>query len=177
MNRWPDINGWMHDSDRTWLYDLVRSLHAARVVEVGCYEGRTSVVLAMAVQQTGGRLDCVDPWDEPVNGDWVAHQWLRHMSQHRVDDVARVHCEKSAEYAQRYDGTADLVFIDGGHQYATVRADIEAWYPRSRMVCGHDWHLADVRKAVEEYADHAAVAVHLPGGTSNVWSFPRRVAY
>jgi predicted O-methyltransferase YrrM len=50
---------------------------------------------------------------------------------------------------------ADFVFIDGDHSYASVCADLAAWYPVVRnggILAGHDIHYPEVRRAVDEFA-------------------------
>ncbi len=50
----------------------------------------------------------------------------------------------SREQAARVpDESLDFVFIDAGHSYAAVRADIDAWWPkvkRGGWFGGHDYH-------------------------------------
>lgn len=53
------------------------------------------------------------------------------------------------------DGWADFVFIDAGHSYGAVTADIAAWRPKVRhggWLGGHDYHPAHpgVMRAVDE---------------------------
>lgn len=45
----------------------------------------------------------------------------------------------------------DMVYIDAGHTYEEVKADIEAWRPKARkLICGHDYNYPDVARAVRE---------------------------
>lgn len=53
------------------------------------------------------------------------------------------------------DGWADFVFVDAGHSYAAVKADIAAWEPKVRAggwFGGHDYHpkFPGVIRAVDE---------------------------
>ena len=63
----------------------------------------------------------------------------------------------SVEAASRFeDGSIDAVFIDAGHEYEDVVADLEAWYPKVRRhgyLCGHDYSIAwpGVIRAVDEF--------------------------
>lgn len=48
----------------------------------------------------------------------------------------------------------DLVFIDAGHDYASVYNDIKYWYPKVKkggIICGDDWHTPSVEKAVLDF--------------------------
>ena len=60
---------------------------------------------------------------------------------------------KSVDAAKLYDdGSLDLVFIDAGHTFEDVVADIEAWLPKVRpygFIAGHDYSWDDeVKRAV-----------------------------
>jgi hypothetical protein len=61
---------------------------------------------------------------------------------------------------------ADMVFIDAGHEYEEVRADILAWKPKARkLLCGHDYPFPQVKRAVHELL---GAAVRNP--TARIWS-------
>src|SRR5262245_66208303 len=54
------------------------------------------------------------------------------------------------------DGFFDLVFIDGDHTHAAVKADLEAWWPKVReggIFCGDDYTWPDVKRAVDAFAN------------------------
>ena len=61
--------------------------------------------------------------------------------------------QKSVDAAKLYDdGSLDLVFIDAGHEFDHVVADIKAWLPKVRpygFIAGHDYSWDDeVKRAV-----------------------------
>jgi hypothetical protein len=68
----------------------------------------------------------------------------------------KVHWLPSVEAAEMVpDGWADFVFIDAGHSYGAVKADIAAWEPKVReggWLGGHDYHPSHsgVMRAVDE---------------------------
>jgi SAM-dependent methyltransferase len=68
------------------------------------------------------------------------------------------------------DGWADFVFIDAGHSYGAVKADIDAWLPKVRpggWLGGHDHHprFPGVIRAVgERFGDRFTL---LPG---HIWA-------
>lgn len=85
-----------------------------------------------------------------------------------------VHWMPSVEAAKLVpDRWADFVFIDAGHSYQAVRADIEAWLPKVReggWFGGHDHHpkFPGVIRAVgERFGDRLTL---LPG---NIWARAR----
>jgi|TARA_B110000444_G_scaffold221487_1_gene222880 hypothetical protein len=51
------------------------------------------------------------------------------------------------------DGELDFIFVDAGHEYEDVKADIQAWYPKIKKggyMIGHDVNQTQVRRAVRE---------------------------
>lgn len=66
------------------------------------------------------------------------------------------------------DGGVDFVYVDGAHDYESVRADLQAWWPKINeigLIAGHDWtdqeaH-AGVKKAVEEFARKTDRTIYL----------------
>ena len=55
------------------------------------------------------------------------------------------------------DKSVDMVFIDGGHEYEEVKADIEAWLPKTKkLICGHD-HGGGIERATQEIFNNVNV--------------------
>ena len=55
-----------------------------------------------------------------------------------VEDVKGISYEVAEQYKDRY---FDFVFIDGDHDYETVKKDISAWMPKVKhggILAGHD---------------------------------------
>ena len=70
------------------------------------------------------------------------------------------------------DGTLDFVYLDAGHDYASVLEDLQAWAPKVRpggMLAGHDyWNgsseavpIYGVKKAVDEFARKRGVSIRV----------------
>ena len=60
--------------------------------------------------------------------------------------------------------TVDLVYLDGGHDEASVEADLAAWYPFVRghgVLCGDDWGFPDVRRVVSAFAREHGLSIYL----------------
>ncbi len=134
------------------------------VVEVGCFLGKTAVVLTMLAQEfkTGAVL-CVDPWSKqesvqkdspalvkamPGSSEWdtlfvgfianvaaIAEPGrFNYLRQPSVEGARAYRSETSitsSEFGRvHYCGRIALIHIDGNHDYASVRADYEAWRPQ-----------------------------------------------
>jgi predicted O-methyltransferase YrrM len=106
-----------------------------RVVEIGVYEGSSAAVLCEVLHE-GAELHLIDPFGQhgwALPAGWGATEG----ASRRVVERARRrhhgprvtwHVDYSAAVAQRWDGTVDLVFIDGDHSEKGVRADWDGWH-------------------------------------------------
>ena len=147
------IEGWMLKEELEQLYDWASEMDS--IVEIGSWKGRSTFVLC---QGTEGTVSAVDTFKGSANdaehlrlvaqaGGSVYPDFMRNMAgcqnlsvfQKRSIDAAEIHPD------------VDMVFIDGGHSYEEVLADLRAWKPRARkLICGHDWQFESVRLAVKE---------------------------
>jgi MMP 1-O-methyltransferase len=116
---------------------------AKRVVEIGVYEGSSALVLCGALGPDA-ELHLVDPFgrhpDALPNG-WGATEWATRRAvsrtlRQRGSKAPAVHWHVclSAELASRWQGGADLVFIDGDHSEAGCELDWSSW--RSHVPLG-----------------------------------------
>ncbi len=162
------IDGWMSPVELDWL-----ATHASQfksVVEIGCWKGRSTVAMAAACP---GVVYAIDHWyggkDEPIHikeaaaDDKIYHEFMRNIEPFR--NIIPIRCS-SQEAAltiglppSGYNPSAgvdiscdpDMVFIDAGHGYDDVVADIKAWLPRTNvLICGHDYNWTTVAAAVKD---------------------------
>lgn len=142
MDRW----GWMSPDELLWL-NAEASTMAGGVVEIGCLHGRSSVALAV---DCPGLVWCIDPWSDDGWRSWSEGVGAVYPN---VRGIRAASPEASALVPT----PVDMVFIDGAHDYASVRADIECWWPlTNRLICGHDYvrddgDLPGVVQAVDEF--------------------------
>lgn len=139
-----------------------------RVIEIGVDRGAfASCFLSRWIN--GEVYLGVDPYlpypEMPFNrdGDFFAaatvfarHHGIAKLVREKSSVVAAAFASALYYYTRPY----DLVYIDGAHDYASVKADLEAWWPiiaEGGMLAGHDWHdesgdNADVQRAVLDFA-------------------------
>lgn len=114
-------------------------------VEVGVQYGYFSQAI---LENWKGKLFCVDIWpDHSVYAQAVAN-----LGEERL--IRKPSTEAALDFK---DESLDFVFIDAGHRYDEVKADIEAWFPKVRkggIISGHDYvEYSDfgVIQAVDEF--------------------------
>ena len=133
-------------------------------VEVGVCDGIYSEKLMQNIP--GLTLHGIDPYTE-------YHGYPKErIERKRVEAIERLRKYsnytlvrlKSTEAVKHFaDGSLDFVFIDGAHDYESVKEDIKTWYPKVRkggILSGHDYYQGKsggmgVIQAVDEFiAEH-----------------------
>lgn len=168
MEVYADVQGWfdwsrIYDEQLTGFGDT-----PAKVAEVGCWKGRSTIYFADEIKRRlkNVTLYAVDTWrgnaDEPdmkamidaANGD-IYPEFIRNINRCGVADYIVPMRMTSVEGAAQFkDGELSFVFIDAGHSYEDVTADLNAWYPKVKggsTIAGHDIARASVRKAVDDF--------------------------
>jgi predicted O-methyltransferase YrrM len=165
------IPGWMSEEELSWLAEQAQTHQ--RIVEVGCWRGRSTRALA---DNTSGKVWAVDTWRGSTEhyGELIQHGrcWLyNEFMANKAANVTEV-CMSSISAArmlcsveQKTPVPFDMVFLDGAHDYESVKADILAWQPllsNFGLLCGHDYGNVDysgVKQAVDELVPNASLAV------------------
>ena len=136
-----EVGGWLTPAQARRLWERARALRpGSRIVEIGSFHGRSTIVLARA-RLEGSELIAIDPHaggdrlpqtsrHEPPEGQ---RDFLTFRANLRRADVEShvIHVRsRSLEALPLVAGEVDLLFIDGAHRYQAVRADIERWGAR-----------------------------------------------
>lgn len=154
------IEGWMTEPE---LYFLAQcAARAKKCVEVGVWKGRSTAALA---EFASGHVWAVDhfegsPGERETDHAEAAHDRAALVAQAKsnlapwldkaltlVEADSLVAAEKLSQHAP-----FDFIFIDGGHDEASVRADIEAWLPLladGGVLAGHDRDWSGVVAALD----------------------------
>lgn len=142
------------------LHDLIvyTSLPKITMVEVGSYAGESADTFASMPQVQ--EIWCVDPWSPGYDdvGDPASKSDFSEVEA-AFDKVMEMHKDKIRkfkgtfrEFAKSRPGVRpDLVYIDGCHQYDSVKDDIAAAIASgATFICGHDHNWPGVGRAVAE---------------------------
>lgn len=136
----------------------------AKCVEVGTRYG--DLALEVVTQRPDIELTVVDNWaDKFADGEAITRD--------RLKGKATIHKGLSTETARFFsDKSLDFVYIDAAHDYQSVKADVEAWWPKVKaggMLGGHDfeqkpddgfWGPIEVEAAVNDWAKAQGLKVH-----------------
>lgn len=147
------IEGWMFPNELECLSSWA-SQHES-IVEIGSWKGRSTYALCKG---TAGRVWAVDTFkgspDEPEHVERIAAaggSTFEEFDRNTEDCPNLSSVALDSVEAAAYVPDADMVFLDGGHSYEQVLADLKAWLPKTKkLICGHDIQAPGVARAVRE---------------------------
>ena len=165
----PDIEGWMDFEELLFLYESAQKMDS--VCEIGSWKGRST----HALLSSGAKITAVDTWK---GSEDVKDATNALAKQEDVFEVFKKNTQQftnltinrnsSVDAAKEYpDGSFDMVFIDAGHTYEEVKADIRAWRNKAKILfCGHDYK-EDVWMGVIQAVDEELGGIDGVAGT--IW--------
>jgi predicted O-methyltransferase YrrM len=133
-----DVQGWMTEEQGRALFDAARRCPAdGRIVEIGSFQGRSTIVLAMAADPSV-EVVAIDPhagndrgpqeiagFTEEAEGDHA--RFAANLAAAGVRDRVTHLRKLSDDAVADVEGPIDVLYIDGAHRYAPARADIRQW--------------------------------------------------
>jgi len=137
------VDGWLTDPQARRLWDAAGRVPAAgRIVEIGSFRGRSTIVLAMAARDDA-EIVAIDPHAGNDRGPQEIHGYEdaasedfevfhRNLSESGVDNRVRHVRRFSADAHGEVAGLIDMLYIDGAHRYRPARDDIVRWGARVR---------------------------------------------
>ena len=136
--------GWMGEEELDFLHKIAKKMNS--VVEIGSYQGRSTVVLL----ESGTKVTAIDTWKG--NKDLVV---TKRDYKEFVKNTAKysnliIIVGESVKTSKQFD-KVDMVFIDGSNTYKGVKRDIKAWiHKTTKLICGHDYDFEEIQRAVDE---------------------------
>ena len=151
--------------DYDHLYDEIAETipDGGQFVEIGTWRGKSLAYMLDALKQREKQVAVwgVDHYEgspEALNLQQMARLHDIHAecqaNLSRLEYPFRLIKSRSVPAAEQFaDGSLDAVFIDGGHSYEDVSADLKAWAPKVKpggILAGHDLQMSGVMQAVQE---------------------------
>jgi predicted O-methyltransferase YrrM len=164
--RLDGVEGWLHLDEGRRLYDAARHLAdrggPLTIVEIWSWKGRSSIALASGLVDSGreGTVWAIDPHTGSVEHveQWgrvdTFAEYLANIGRSGVGGrVSPLRLPSHEARPQFGDRSVDLLFIDGSHEYADVRRDIDDWMSALRapaVVAFNDSSWPGVYRALRE---------------------------
>jgi predicted O-methyltransferase YrrM len=138
-----DVEGWLTPEQARCLFDAAAALRAGeRIVEIGSFRGRSTVVLALGAAD-GVELVAIDPHagndrgPREIEGFQVEAErdhdaFLANLRRAGVHERVTVVRRRSGDAHAAVAGQVDLLWIDGAHRFGPARADLREWGDRVR---------------------------------------------
>lgn len=177
---YKSIEGW---SDFLPIYErAINSLKDGAIfVELGVWYGRSAVYAAELISEKRKNIKfyAVDNFIGGVEHKERVKQlqtplveiFTNNLRTAGLSDKVTIICEDSAESAKHFDnGSVDFVYVDAGHSYACVSADIAAWWPKVKLggtLAGHDYSTSwpDVKQAVNDFVSKFKYNLRIEGAS------------
>lgn len=120
-----EIPGWLRDEDVLKLYELA-SLTGGPILEIGSYQGKSSVVMATALRRRGrpGRMISLD-----IDPEALASARRTVRDRGLADHITFIQGSVRALVRAAPGLRPSLVFVDGDHSLAGVRRDLAILAP------------------------------------------------
>jgi hypothetical protein len=121
------IGGWLTRDQGLALWTAARTVPGGeRILEIGSHQGRSTIVLASAAQERGASVIAVDPFIEGrlFGGASTRTRFETNLAEAGVADTVRLVAERSTDIRPAWDEPLAMLYIDGKHDYWTVRDDL-----------------------------------------------------
>jgi predicted O-methyltransferase YrrM len=154
------ISGWLSDKEADTLFHLARNRTPeknCRIVELGSWQGKSSVMLAGGLRnKLGAKLICIDPFGIDENPEYqrLYYDSLISGMRHSVEEAFHKNIRRcgltdvitpiqgySFQVVESWAEPIDMLFIDANHEYEAVHRDFKMWSPfvkRGGIVALHD---------------------------------------
>jgi predicted O-methyltransferase YrrM len=165
-----DVDGWMTTGQAATLLDAARRCPpGGRIVEIGSFRGRSTIVLASGAPP-GAEVVAIDPHAGNDRGPGELEGYADaadedHAVFHANLDAAgvseRVRHVRAASAAalDAVDGPVDVLYVDGAHRYRPAVEDLRSW--GARVADGGTLLIHDSFSSI---GVTAAILAHLAGG-------------
>jgi predicted O-methyltransferase YrrM len=132
------------------------------IVEIGSYCGGSTEIIASVFKKS--KINCVDPWQKYVEDCSVYDLDRQELELKEAEMIFEQVIQQypnvtknkttSSDYVKNVlDQSIDFIYIDGNHQYSSVKEDIFNWLPkikRGGVLSGHDYGWPSVSRALIE---------------------------
>jgi hypothetical protein len=168
-HNYKSIEGWFN-MENQYKYLMNNVEDRGIFVELGAYKGKSTSFIVTEIINSGKKIKfyTVDTFQGvQKSSDFKeinAYKSLKisKMKEEFLENTKHINkyfetiVELSDKAAERFeDNSVDVIFIDAGHSYESVKSDLTSWFPKMKkksIMSGHDYQTwGGVKKAVDEY--------------------------
>ena len=159
-----------------YLKKIIQNNNIVNVIEIGSLYGLSTRHIASMLPENG-KLYAIDSWEyhKLMYEQFLSNIVLTGMTQKIIPIKQR--SDQAIEQMKSYGIMFDLIYVDGDHETEGVLTDLELYYPlvhSKGVICGDDWLLSSVRKAVEIFAQEHQLTIY---AACNFWFLRDEGAY
>ena len=160
---YEQIQGWFNFAD-PYRRAVREASDGSVFVELGCWKGKSAVFLGVEIINSGKTISVhyVDHWGGSNEPEHKTDPDLERVFGLFMDSIERlhgldciVHRGRTVDVAADFeDGSVDFIWVDAGHEYDEVLADIKAWWPKLKVggvMGGDDYPMDSVKSAVKDF--------------------------
>ena len=182
-----DLQGWVNGGFQECLNSITDSLKGKNKVlifEVGSWKGASCSQICQHMKRTGVDIDsviCIDTWlgapefltwglNDATRGSsllmengyprvfYTFTKNMKFLGNHDIVAPFPMSSVQAADVLSYYNIKADVMYIDGSHEYQSVKADLETFRPLLKpggVMWGDDYSEAwpGVKRAVDEFVE------------------------
>jgi predicted O-methyltransferase YrrM len=138
LARLPGVEGWLTDAQARSLWEAARAVReGGRIVEIGSFRGRSTIVLASAAPP-GVEVVAIDPHGggdrgpqeitpDAARGEEDFASFRANLQRAGVEHRVRHVRLPSQSALLELQGPIDMLYVDGAHRYRPASADIANW--------------------------------------------------
>lgn len=133
------IPSWTSDEERAFLSELASKVqNKGLIVEIGALYGGTTAILAKGNPKA--KVITIDEFSWTPEGYPKATKELleSHLKEIGIKNVTVME-GKSEDIGKDWSKHIDFIFIDGGHSYEFILADLENFAPHCDVIACHDY--------------------------------------
>ena len=154
------IQGFLTEREGELLFQLARSTRQGCIVEIGSYQGKSTVWIGLGTQSSANlKVYAIDPHtgseEHQIPGQkiWTFKNFEENIRAAGLTDIVSPIIDLSHHARKSFDRPIGFLFIDGAHDYESVKKDYDLWAPlvvEGGIIAFHDTQQVGVRKVVDD---------------------------
>src|SRR5262245_63484390 len=129
-----DVEGWFGRYEGRLLYELAsRADPAGCIVEIGSWHGKSTIWLASGARAgLGAQVVAIDPHAGThlrADGETTEHVMRANLARAGLEESVEIVVDTSEHAVAGWSRPVSLLWIDGDHEYESVKRDLEQWQP------------------------------------------------